>query len=213
MTKMTSMLTDNQLHNILPTINGSAEWLPLLVSMFDKYEINTVERVAMFLAQTGHETGDFRVLIENLNYDAKGLLATFKTHFNAATAMLYARKPEKIANRVYANRMGNGPECSGDGWRYRGKGLIQLTGKENYVEFAEAIGKTLADATIYVTTKAGAIEAACWFWKEHSINALCDHENVLAVTKMINGGTIGLADRQARYANAKKVLIHGIIFA
>jgi len=178
-----------------------------LEKVLPKYEITTVERVAAFLAQCGHESLDFTVLQENLNYGAKGLLGLFKKYFpNEALAKQYERKPEKIANKIYANRMGNGPEESGDGWAHRGRGAIQLTGKLNYQAFANSIGLTLEDAITYCATMDGAIESACWFWQKNKLNAIADKKDVLAMTKKINGGTIGLEDRKKHYEHNLKVL-------
>lgn len=121
-------------------------------------------------------------------------------------AVLYERQPEKIANKVYASRMGNGPESSGDGWKYRGRGAIQITGKNTYSEFAATINKTLDETIEYVETLDGAIESACWFWQKNGLNAICDKDDIVAMTKRINGGTIGLEHRTSSYKNAKKVL-------
>jgi putative chitinase len=163
--------------------------------------------VAGFLSQCGHESNDFTVLRENLNYSAEGLNKTFKKYFpTVESAQPYARQPEKIANKVYANRMGNGPESSGDGFKYRGRGAIQLTGHDNYKAFADAIGKTIDDTVAYCETLEGAIESACWFWKGHGLNALADAQDVLGMTRRINGGTVGLDDRQKRWDNALAAL-------
>ena len=170
-----------------------------LQNVLPKYEITTVERVAAFLAQCGHESLDFTVLQENLNYGAKGLLGLFKKYFpTEALAKEYERKPEKIANRIYANRMGNGPEASGDGYAHRGRGAIQLTGKLNYQAFANSIGLTLEDVVHYCETMDGAIESACWFWTKNKLNAIADNKDILLLTKRINGGTHGLDDRRLK---------------
>lgn len=175
-----------------------------LEAVLPRYEINTVDRVAAFLAQCGHESADFTVLQENLNYSAKGLVATWPRRFlSEAAAMPYNRNPEAIANCVYANRMGNGDEASGDGWRYRGRGAIQLTGKANYQAFADTIGFSLDEAVTYTETLQGAIESAAWFWWKNSLNALADDRNITAMTKKINGGTLGLEER-------KKHMIHNL---
>jgi putative chitinase len=178
-----------------------------LNTVLPKYEINTVDRVAAFLAQCGHESLDFTVLQENLNYGAKGLMGLFKKYFpNEALAKEYERKPEKIANKIYANRMGNGPESSGDGWAHRGRGAIQLTGKLNYQAFANSIGLTLDDAIHYCETMDGAIESACWFWNKNKLNAIADKNDIVLLTKKINGGTIGLEDRKKHWEHNKEVL-------
>jgi len=178
-----------------------------LNTVLPKYDINTVDRVAAFLAQCGHESLDFTVLQENLNYGAKGLLGLFKKYFpNEALAKEYERKPEKIANKIYANRMGNGPESSGDGWAHRGRGAIQLTGKLNYQAFANSIGLTLEDAIQYCETMDGAIESACWFWSKNKLNVIADKNDIVLLTKKINGGTIGLEDRKKHWEHNKEVL-------
>jgi putative chitinase len=179
-----------------------------LYEVLPKYEINTVDRVAGFLAQCGHESMGFTALKENLNYSAKALDAVFGKYFKRAgrDANAYARQPEKIANIVYANRMGNGSEASGDGWKYRGRGAIQLTGKDNYTSFAKSIDKSLDETIAYLETMDGAIESACWFWKSRKLNEYCDKRDIVTLTKRINGGTNGLADRKAHYDKALKVL-------
>ena len=167
-----------------------------LNKVLPKYEINTPVRVAAFMAQCGHESADFTTLKENLNYGAKGLRGTWPKRFpDDATAAKYERKPEMIANKVYSDRMGNGPEASGDGWKYRGRGAIQLTGKANYTAFAKDIGKTVDEAIVYLETLAGAIESACWFWKKNGLNAVADTKDMKLATKKINGGDLGLAER------------------
>jgi putative chitinase len=164
-----------------------------------KFEINTPLRLAHFLAQCGHESGQFRVVNENLNYGAKGLMGIFKKYFpTPEKAKLYERKPEKIANLVYASRMGNGPETSGDGYKYRGRGYIQLTGKDNYTAFGKAIGEDIPGNPDLVATKYPLLSAA-WFFNKNGLHKLADKGDtdqvVTMVTKRVNGGTIGLADR------------------
>lgn len=199
--------TEEKLKKCLSRNKNPRDLFESLEKVLPKYEITTVERVAAFLAQCGHESLDFTVLQENLNYGAKGLLGLFKKYFpNEALAKQYERKPEKIANRIYANRMGNGPEESGDGWAHRGRGAIQLTGKLNYQAFANSIGLTLEDAITYCATMDGAIESACWFWQKNKLNVIADKKDVLAMTKKINGGTIGLEDRKKHYEHNIEVL-------
>jgi len=164
-----------------------------------KFEINTPLRLAHFLAQCGHESGQFRVVNENLNYSAKGLLGIFKKYFpTEEKAKLYERKPEKIANLVYASRMGNGSESSGDGYKYRGRGYIQLTGKDNYTAFGKAIGENIQATPDLVSTNYPLLSAA-WFFNKNGLHKLADKgetpEVVTMITKRVNGGTIGLADR------------------
>ena len=164
-----------------------------------KFGINTPLRLAHFLAQCGHESGGFKVVTENLNYSADGLKSIFKKYFpDDATAAKYARKPEMIANRVYASRMDNGNEASGDGWKFKGRGYIQLTGRHNYTKFGQAINEDVTANPDTVATKYPLLSAA-WFWSSNGLNALADKgatdADVTAITKRVNGGTIGLADR------------------
>jgi putative chitinase len=164
-----------------------------------KFQINTPLRLAHFLAQCGHESGGFRVTQENLNYSAKGLAGIFKKYFpTEAAAAAYARNPQKIANKVYANRMANGSEASGDGYKFRGRGYIQLTGRDNYTQFGKAIGEDIASNPDVVSSKYALLSAA-WFWSKNGLNKLADNgasdTAVTSITKRVNGGTIGLADR------------------
>jgi len=199
--------TEEKLQKCLSRNKHIHDLFESLEKVLPKYEITTVERVAAFLAQCGHESADFTVLEENLNYGAKGLLGLFKKYFpNEDLAKQYERKPEKIANRIYANRMGNGPEESGEGYAHRGRGAIQLTGKLNYQAFANSIGLSLEDAITYCGTMDGAIESACWFWQKNKLNAIADKKDVLLMTKKINGGTIGLEDRKKHYEHNVEVL-------
>lgn len=201
------VLTNAQLKQILSINKNTDEWVPICNLFLPKYNINNVNRIASFLAQTGHESLDFTVMVENLNYSMAGLQRTFKKYFpTASLAQQYARQPVKIANRVYANRMGNGSEASGDGWKYRGKGLIQLTGKSNHSAFAESKNMSLEEVIEYLLTKEGAFEGACWFWNERNLNPLADVANTTKITKLINGGDNGLGDRLARFTKAKKIL-------
>jgi len=164
-----------------------------------KFEINTPLRLAHFLAQCGHESGGFRVVNENLNYSAKGLLGIFKKYFpTQALAESYQRQPQKIANRVYASRMGNGDEKSGEGFKFRGRGYIQLTGKSNYTAFAKSIGEDVVANPDLVATKYP-LASAAWFFNKNGLHKLADggatDAVVTQITKRVNGGTIGLADR------------------
>ncbi|CAB4163887.1 COG3179 Predicted chitinase [uncultured Caudovirales phage] len=178
-----------------------------LSAVLPRYEINTVDRVAAFLAQCGHESADFTVLRENLNYSAKGLHATWPTRFISEDAAVpYNRNPEAIANKVYSSRLGNGDETSGDGWLYRGRGAIQLTGKANYETFAESIGRTLEETVAYTETLEGAVESAAFFWNRNNLNTLADERNITAMTKKINGGTLGLEERKAHMIHNLEVL-------
>lgn len=167
--------------------------------VMDKFQINTPLRLAHFLAQCGHESGGFKAVNENLNYGAKGLMGIFKKYFpTEAKAKEYERKPEKIANLVYGGRMGNGPESSGDGFKYRGRGYIQLTGKDNYAAFDKVVAENIIETPDLVATKYPLLSAA-WFWNSRGLNTLADKgatdAEVTAITKKVNGGTIGLPDR------------------
>ena len=168
-----------------------------------KFGITTPLRLAHFLSQCGHESGGFRAVQENLNYGAKGLLGIFSKYFKTiAQATAYERKPEKIANLVYANRMGNGNEASGEGWKYRGRGYIQLTGKENYKAFDATVPEDITANPDLVATKY-ALASAGFFFKKNNLWSICDKgsspEVVTLVTKRVNGGTIGLLDRQRHF--------------
>jgi putative chitinase len=164
-----------------------------------RFQINTPLRLAHFLAQCGHESGGFRVTSENLNYSAKGLMGIFKKYFpNESIANAYQRNPQKIANKVYANRMNNGSEASGDGFKFRGRGYIQLTGKDNYTQFGKAINEDISGNPDVVSGKYALLSAA-WFWSKNGLNKLADggatDATVTSITKRVNGGTIGLPDR------------------
>jgi putative chitinase len=182
-------------------------WFNALEMILPDYDIDTIPRVAAFLAQTAHESGNYRFLKENLNYRATSLRKVFPKYFPTdALAAKYAHNQAAIANRVYGNRMGNGPESSGDGFRYCGRGLIQLTGKSNYIKFAESIETPVEEIPEYLSTFEGAIQSACWYWEENNLNRWADQGDILTLTKRINGGTIGLEDRKKHYAHALKVL-------
>lgn len=175
---------------------------------FNDYSINNINRIAMILAQLAHESANFSVTTENLNYSANALTAVFPKYFNNINANEYARKPEKIANRVYANRMGNGDEASGDGWKYRGRGFIQLTGKDNYAAFA----KYMDDPSILENPDQAAechyaVMSALWFWKKN--NLVKYEDDVRKVTKIINGGYNGLDDRQKLFSKITKMITEG----
>ena len=191
-------------------VHGNAyidDWFEAISEILPEYDINTPPRVAMFIAQCAHESGGFKFLRENLNYRAPSLRKVFPKYFPTdELARQYERRPEMIANRVYANRMGNGDEASGDGWRYCGRGLIQLTGKNNYTLFAGSLGMEVEDVPEYLATFEGAVQSACWFWETNNLNQWADRGDVLTATKRINGGTIGLEDRIKHYNHALHVL-------
>ena len=182
-------------------------WYDALEQLLPDYDINTPQRIAHFIAQCAHESGNFVFIKENLNYRAASLRKVFPKYFpDDATAARYANKPEMIANRVYANRMGNGDEASGDGWRYCGRGLIQLTGKDNYTFFAGSLGITVEEAAEYLATFEGAAQSACWFWEQNNLNRFADANDVKGLTRAINGGYIGLEDRQKHTEHALHVM-------
>jgi len=173
--------------------------IAMLPDTMAKFELNTPLRLAHFLAQAGHESGGFKAVNENLNYGAKGLLGIFKKYFpTEAKAALYERKPEKIANLVYGGRMGNGPEASGEGYKFRGRGYIQLTGKDNYKAFDAVVPENLLETPDLVATKYPLLSAA-WFFHKNGLHKIADggatDAVVTSVTKRVNGGTIGLPDR------------------
>jgi len=204
------MITQDQLKQLLPKNPYVSYWHKALEQLFPDYEINTPQRMAAFVAQCAHESGGFMVLTENLNYRWQSLRKIFPKYFpDDAIAQDYAgrsNKQEAIANRIYASRMGNGPEESGDGYRYRGRGLIQLTGRSNYTWFAASLEISPEEATEYLTTFEGAAQSACWFWETNKLNQWADKGDILTLTKRINGGTIGLDDRIKHYEHALHVL-------
>jgi putative chitinase len=193
----------DQLSQMIPGNPYVDNWYHALSEILPEYEINTPERVAAFLAQCAHESGGFKFLKENLNYKAASLRRVFPKYFpDDAIAAQYAGKQEMIANRVYANRMGNGDEASGDGWRFCGRGLIQLTGKNNYTFFAASLDIPLEECSEYLSTFEGAVQSACFFWEQNNLNQWADKGDILTLTKRINGGTIGLEDRIKHYNHA-----------
>jgi len=203
-------LTLAQLQQLLPKNPYVKQWHAALAQLLPDYEINTPQRIAAFVAQCAHESGGFTALKENLNYKAATLRKIFPKYFpDDATANHYASLPNKqeaIANKVYANRMGNGPEESGDGYRFCGRGLIQLTGRDNYSWFAASLGITVEEASEYLQTFEGAAQSACWFWETNGLNRWADAGDILTLTKRINRGTIGLEDRKKHYEHALHVL-------
>ena len=200
------MITESLLMNLAPQNKKLKLWVDALNVILPKYNIVTLGRVAAFLAQVAHESAGFAALVENMNYSADALMRIWPKRFDIKTAQQYARKPEKIANRAYANRMGNGDEVSGEGWKYRGRGLIQITGKENYTRLSKFLGKTLDETVTYCGTIEGAIESACFYWKTMGLNELADKGDMIAITKIINGGTLGLDDRLNKYKKCLAVL-------
>lgn len=204
------MITVSQLKQLLPKNPYVEHWHHALEQLFPDYDINTPRRMAAFVAQCAHESGGFMVLKENLNYKAASLRKIFPKYFPTdQIAQEYASKPNKqeaIANRIYANRMGNGDEASGDGFRYCGRGLIQLTGKSNYQSFADSLEMRVEDVPEYLATFEGAAQSACWFWESNNLNQWADKGDILTLTKRINGGVIGLEDRIKHYEHALHVI-------
>ena len=201
------MLTKDQLDKIIPKNPYLDHWFKVLDQALPDYEINMPQRIAAFLAQCAHESGGFTAIQENLNYKAESLVRVWPKYFpNMEIANQYAHNQEKIANRAYANRMGNGPEESGDGWAHCGRGLIQLTGRANYQAFADSIQISIDDATEYLKTFEGCVQSACWFWENNNLNKWADEGNIEKMTRIINGGVLGLDDRTARYHHALQIL-------
>jgi len=199
--------TTGHLKELIGANNYLDYWYQAICKICPDYEINTPERLAAFIAQCAHESGNFKFLTENLNYKWESLRKVFPRYFPTDDlAQQYARQPEKIANRVYASRMGNGPEESGDGWRYRGRGLIQLTGHDNYFWFAASIETPIEEVLEYLETFEGAVQSACWFWETNKLNQWADSGDIETLSRRINGGTIGLEDRKKHYAHALEVL-------
>ena len=204
------MVTLDLLKHMCPKTKASVleGYLEPLNTVAEYYDMNVnPARLAGFLAQTAHESGGYTAIKENLNYSAKGLRGTFGKYFpNDEIANQYAKKPERIANRVYGNRMSNGPEESGDGYRFCGRGLIQLTGRANYTKFAQDLNMSLEDTIAYLETPNGAVASAGWFWDNNKLNQYCDSGDFVTLTKRINGGTIGLEDRKHHYELAMHYL-------
>ena len=204
------MVTLDLLTHMCPHTKSSIleGYIEPLNTVAEYYEMNVnPARLAGFLAQTAHESGGYNFIKENLNYSSNGLRGTFGKYFpNDDIANQYAKKPEKIANRVYANRMKNGDESSGDGYRFCGRGLIQLTGRDNYTKFANDLSMSLEDTIAYLETPNGAVASAGWFWDNNKLNQYCDSGDFVTLTKRINGGTIGLEDRKHHYELAMHYL-------
>jgi len=200
------ILSEKQLAELIPKNPYVDHWHHAMEQCLPDYDINTPRRVAAFVAQCAHESGGFRFLTENLNYRAESLVKTWPRYFNAGNAGSYARNPQRIANRAYAGRMGNGDEASGDGWRFCGRGLIQLTGRSNYQAFADSIETDINDIPDYLATFEGAVQSACWFWETNNLNKWADLGDIVTLTKRINGGTLGLDDRMKHYTHALHVL-------
>lgn len=206
-------ITPDELRAMIPTNDEVDTWCEELNKALPKYDINTSQRIASFISQCAHESRDFTALEENLNYSEGALNRVFGRYFGEGkrNAAEYARNPEKIANYVYmdefrSKRGALGNTQSGDGWRFRGKGLKQLTGRNNVTAFAKDYDMTPEEASEWLETKEGALASALWFWDTNKLNAIADTGDVKATTKRINGGDIGLADRQSRYNVAMQAL-------
>lgn len=180
-----------------------SKYVKPLNETMEKYQINTPLRQCHFLAQICHESGAFKRTEENLNYSAKGLLSTFPKYFTQLTANQYARQPEAIANRVYANRMGNGTEASGDGWRYRGRGLIQITGHDNYSLLAKSFLMGIMENPDKVANVPLSVLSAGWYWDRCKLNQYADKDDLNTITKRINGGYNGISDRKEWLVDSK----------
>lgn len=200
------MFTIEQLQALYTTTKQDviSKYYNTLVSTMQAAGIDTRLRICAFLAQVGHESGCLNIVQENLNYSADGLLKIFPKYFpTRELADQYARQPEKIANYVYGNRLGNGGPETGDGWRFRGRGLIQITGKENYINFAKDNNLSLKEVVDFLETSIGACTSATWYWTKRNINQAADKDDIVLVTKLVNGGTNGLQHRTELYEKAK----------
>lgn len=193
-------ITQALIRRVIPSVNNERldEAVAAIQMWATHYGINTNERMATFLANVMHECSNLNAMVENLNYSADGLRKTFPKYFKTSEeAAAYARKPQQIANRVYANRMGNGNEASGDGWRYRGRGMMMLTGRSNYKSYADSdlcIGNPVLNPDI-IGKFPEAYKSAMWFWEKNGLNQLADKGDFETIVKRINGGTLGLANR------------------
>ena len=200
-------LTEDQLAQLLSGNQYVHEWYEALSTVLPAYNITTPQRIAAFISQCGHESNGFTAIKENLNYRAESLVKVWPRSFPSIDiANQYAHHADMIANRAYANRMGNGDESSGDGFKFCGRGLIQLTGRNNYQSFADSKQMNITDVPDYLATFEGAVESACWFWNKNNLNNIADTGDVVTLTKRINGGTLGLDDRTNRYNQAISIL-------
>ncbi len=204
------MITVSQLKQLLPKNQYVEHWHHALEQLFPDYDINTPKRMAAFIAQCAHESGGFMVLKENLNYKAASLRKIFPKYFpNDQIAQEYASKQNKqeaIASRIYANRMGNGDETSKEGWKFCGRGLIQLTGRSNYQSFADSLEMSIDDVPEYLATFEGASQSACWYFEVNNLNRFSDQGDIKGLSRAINGGYIGLEDRIKHYEHALHII-------
>lgn len=207
-------LTEQQLAAIMPACPNPGLWSTALNRAMSRFHIDSPPRMAAFLAQVAHESGQLTRLTENLNYSAKRLMQVWPKRFpTLERAHAYEKNPQRLANLVYADRLGNGNEASGDGWRFRGRGLIQLTGRSNYRAAGRGIGLDLEQAPDILEQPEPAALSAAWFWESHGLNPLTDNratdddtEDFIAITRRINGGTVGLKERLALWKRAVQVL-------
>jgi putative chitinase len=201
--------TVEQVRELVPrALGGPDDWYESMYEALPQYAITSVPRVAAFIAQCAHESGGFSTLEENLNYKAATLTRIWPQRYPSGIAEQFAGKPEAIANKSYGGRMGNGPEVSGEGWKFRGRGLLQLTGKDNYSSCSKFMFQddTLLENPDILLDSYYAIHSACWFWHKNNLNQYADSSDFVTMTKKINGGTIGLEDRKKHYAHAVEVL-------
>jgi putative chitinase len=207
----TAEFTEAMLAQLVPRNKDAGKWHTAMCAIFPKYEINTAARIAGFVAQCAHESNEFKTLEENLNYSEESLKKVFGRYFGPGKrdAKEYAKNPEKIANYVYQDEFRTAKMSNtkpGDGWLFRGRRLKQLTGRDNYALFGKTVNMTAEEAAVYVATKKGAIESACWFLNTKKLNAIADTGDIVKMTKIINGGDIGLDDRKNRFAKALTIL-------
>jgi putative chitinase len=200
------MITLQQFQSIVGNNPNAEHWVEALNKVWPDYEINTPHRIAAFMGECCVESGRFTAVQENLNYTAASLTRVWPSKFPAGIAEQYAHNPEKIANRAYGGRMGNGPEETGDGWKFRGRGIIQMTGHDNYQSFADSLQISIDEAASYAETFEGAVQSACWFWETNNLNAIADKGDIDHISKIINGGTHGLDERRQYYQHALQVL-------
>lgn len=203
------MIADEQLARIASKLTSEQRsvYLDALNAALSEFDINTPLREAAFLAQTAYESQDFTRLVENLNYSAKRLTQVWPKRFpTLKKAQPYANNPEKLANFTYANRNGNGSEASGDGWKYRGRGFIQITGRANYQACGDALATDVIADPDMLAKPEFAFRSAAWFWGTHGLNPLADKADLKAITIRINGGTVGFEERRRLYTNVKAIL-------
>ena len=200
-------ITQDQLSQVLPGNQYIDNWLDSLNQTLPAYDITTVNRIAAFLGETYVESAAYTELHENLNYRATSLMREWPKHFPTLDiATQYANNPEAIANRAYANRMGNGDEASGDGWRYCGRGLIQITGRDNYQAFANSVGMDINSVPAYLQTFNGAVVSACWFWQNNDLNHLADAWDIDTISIRISGGTNSSIEREQQCSRVQQIL-------